>query len=92
MSPFNTLYKKGIELVLFRKHLIDKNVSDILRLHQYATDFVKKPINIFDSASEQIAKKFAQAGMCTSWQRPYDMPHILFWNLRKTTGFPATTL
>jgi glyceraldehyde 3-phosphate dehydrogenase len=49
-SVGNLLYKKGIELVLFRKHLIDKNVSDILRLHQYATNFVKKPINIFDSA------------------------------------------
>ena len=44
------LYNKGIELVLFRRHLIDKNVSEILRLHQYARDFVKKPINIFDSA------------------------------------------
>ncbi|MAQ70332.1 MAG: glyceraldehyde-3-phosphate dehydrogenase, partial [Flavobacteriales bacterium] len=49
-SVGNLLYNKGIELVLFRRHLIDKNVSDILRLHQYATNFVKKPINIFDSA------------------------------------------
>tara|TARA_Y100000589_G_scaffold131563_2_gene125321 strand:+ start:17377 stop:18816 length:1440 start_codon:yes stop_codon:yes gene_type:complete len=48
-SVGNLLYNKGIELVLFRRHLIDKNVSDILRLHQYATDFVNKPINIFDS-------------------------------------------
>lgn len=50
-SVSNLLYKKGIELVLFRKHLIDKNISDILRFHQYAANFVKKPINIFDSAS-----------------------------------------
>ena len=49
-SVGNLLYKKGVELVLFRRHLIDKNVSDILRLHQYATNFVNKPINIFDSA------------------------------------------
>ncbi len=49
-SVGNLLYQKGIELVLFRRHLIDKNVSDILRLHQYASDFVKKPINIFDSS------------------------------------------
>ena len=49
-SVSNLLYEKGIELVLFRRHLIDKNVSDILRLHQYATNFVQKPINIFDSA------------------------------------------
>ena len=44
------LYEKGIELVLFRRHLIDTSVSDILRLHQYAKNFVKKPINIFDSS------------------------------------------
>ena len=50
-SVSNLLYTKGIELVLFRRHLIDENVSDILRLHQYATNFVQKPINIFDSAS-----------------------------------------
>ena len=47
----NLLYKKGIELVLFRRHLLDKNVSEILRLHQYATNFVKKPIHISDSAN-----------------------------------------
>ena len=45
------LYEKGIELVLFRRHLIDENVSEILRLHQYASNFVKKPISIFDSAT-----------------------------------------
>ena len=53
-SVSKLLYNKGVELVLFRKHLIDKNVSDILRIHQYATNFVKKPISIFDSS--QIAK------------------------------------
>jgi len=47
--------------------------------------------NIFDTAEEAIRKKFASAGMHTKWQQPYEMPHILFWNLRKTTGFPATT-
>ena len=47
--------------------------------------------NIFDSAHEIIKTKFYNAGMRTTWKRPYDMPHILFWNLRKTTGFPATT-
>ena len=47
--------------------------------------------NIFDTAHEQIKQKFHDAGMRTTWRRPYEAPHILFWNLRKTTGFPATT-
>src|SRR5688572_16871368 len=42
-------YDKAIELVLFRNQLIDKNVSQILNLHEYAGEFVQKPISIFDS-------------------------------------------
>lgn len=42
-------YDKSIEMVLFRNQLIDKNVSDIINLHEYAGAFVEKPINIFDS-------------------------------------------
>ena len=42
-------YDKSIELVLFRNQLIDRNVSDIINLHEYAVEFVEKPINVFDS-------------------------------------------
>jgi glyceraldehyde 3-phosphate dehydrogenase len=47
-------YEKAIELVLFRNQLIDRNVSEILNLHEYAGEFVQKPISIFDSV--EIAK------------------------------------
>ncbi|MCG2610570.1 glyceraldehyde-3-phosphate dehydrogenase [Flavobacterium sp. SM15] len=42
-------YDKSIELVIFRNQLIDRNVSDIINLHEYAGEFVQKPINVFDS-------------------------------------------
>ncbi|MFN2261480.1 MAG: glyceraldehyde-3-phosphate dehydrogenase [Psychroflexus sp.] len=42
-------YEKSIELVLFRNSLINKNVGEILSLHEYAGKFVGKPISIFDS-------------------------------------------
>lgn len=42
-------YDKSIEMVLFRNQLIDRNVGDIMNLHEYAVEFVQKPINIFDS-------------------------------------------
>ena len=42
-------YDKSIELVLFRNQLIDRNVSEILNLHEYAGQFVQKPISIFDT-------------------------------------------
>lgn len=47
-------YEKSIELVLFRNQLIDKTVSEILNLHEYAEEFVEKPISIFDTV--EIAK------------------------------------
>ncbi len=42
-------YDKSIEVVLFKNQVIDKNVSDIINLHEYAGKFVQKPISIFDS-------------------------------------------
>lgn len=47
-------YEKSIELVLFRNQLLNRNVSDILHLHEYAGEVVQKPISIFDSV--EIAK------------------------------------
>ena len=42
-------YDKSIEIVLFKNQIIDRNVSDIIHLHEYAGEFVQKPISIFDS-------------------------------------------
>lgn len=42
-------YDKSIEIVLFRNQLIDINVAEVLNLHDYAGEFVGKPISIFDS-------------------------------------------
>ena len=42
-------YDNAIELVLFRNQLINKNVSEILNLIEYASEFVQKPISIFDA-------------------------------------------
>jgi len=42
-------YDKSIELVLFRNQLIDRNVSQILNLLDYAGKFVQKPMSVFDT-------------------------------------------
>ena len=58
------LFEKNIELVLFRNHLVDKSISEILNLHQYASQVVGKPINVVDSAqlaSEIYAMDIAPA-------------------------------
>lgn len=44
------LYDKGIELVLFRNHLIDTTVSEILDLHDYAKKVVNKPVDVYTTS------------------------------------------
>ena len=53
------LYDKGVELVLFRNHLTDITISEILNLHEYAKNVVKKPIDIETTAAlaEELLKK-----------------------------------
>ncbi len=51
-------YDNTIELILFRNQLIDRNVSEILNLLEYAGDFVQKPISIFDAV--EIARALKQ--------------------------------
>jgi hypothetical protein len=42
----------------------------------------------FKSMYEMIENKYADAGM-RLWGKPFKPPHILFWNLRSTSGFPS---
>lgn len=43
-----------------------------------------------DALYQVMEKKYADAGMLL-WNKPFSPPHILFWNLRQTTGFPVAT-
>ncbi|MFT6601588.1 MAG: glyceraldehyde 3-phosphate dehydrogenase [Dokdonia donghaensis] len=54
-------YDNAIELVLFRNQVMDRNVSQILDLHEYAGAFVGKPISIFDSV--EIAQAIKQLNL-----------------------------
>jgi glyceraldehyde 3-phosphate dehydrogenase len=49
------LYDKGIELVLFRNHLTDVTISEILNLHEYAKMVVNKPIDVFTTSELAVA-------------------------------------
>jgi hypothetical protein len=44
-----------------------------------------------DSMMDLIEKKYAETGM-RLFGKPFKAPHILFWNLQSTTGFPALSL
>ncbi|TXC81382.1 glyceraldehyde-3-phosphate dehydrogenase [Luteibaculum oceani] len=70
------LYDKNIELVLFRNHLVDCGVSEIINLHRYANEVIKKPISIettTDIAALILEKKLKPAKidvglLASEWQ------------------------
>lgn len=57
-------FEKSIELIIFRNQLIDKRSSEILNLHEYAKNFVHKPINIFETLA--IAQGISKANLAPS--------------------------
>lgn len=46
-------------------------------------------IEKMDTMFETIKKLYEDAGLKTSYNCAYKVPHILFWNLRTTNGFPC---
>ena len=42
-------------------------------------------LSLYDS----IKMKYAEAGLRSEYNKPYKPPHILFWNLRSSGGFPS---
>ncbi|NQX98479.1 MAG: glyceraldehyde-3-phosphate dehydrogenase, partial [Flavobacteriales bacterium] len=44
------MYEKSIELVLFRNPLVDKSISEVLKLHKKAKTIAYNPVSIHDTA------------------------------------------
>ena len=42
-----------------------------------------------DTMFEMMKNKYHDAGLRTKYNCPYKLPHIVFWNLRSTSGFPS---
>ncbi len=42
-------YDRSVELIIFRNQLVDRSASQILALHQYAREFVKKDITVLET-------------------------------------------
>ena len=57
-------FEKSIELILFRNQLVDRSVSEIMNLHLYAKNIVKKTISVNDTLA--IANEIMNADVCPS--------------------------
>lgn len=52
ISHIGTLwFEKSVEIMIFRNQLIDRSPSEVMNLHQYAKDIVKKPLDVKDTAA-----------------------------------------
>jgi glyceraldehyde 3-phosphate dehydrogenase len=90
------LYEKGVELVLFRNHLTDVTLSEILNLHEYAKTVVNKSIDVFTTselAGELLKMDLAPAKLdigklASEWIEEQDnYPSKLDFLKAKLTGF-----
>ena len=57
-------FDKSIELILFRNQLVDRSPSEIINLHFYAKDIVKKTIAVKDTVA--LAKEISDLDVCPS--------------------------
>jgi glyceraldehyde 3-phosphate dehydrogenase len=57
-------FEKSIELVLFRNQLVDRSASELMQLHLYADNIVKKPITVNDTV--MLANEIYKTDVCPS--------------------------
>ena len=57
-------FEKSIELILFRNQLVDRSASEIMNLHLYAKNIVKKPITVYETVAiaQEILESKVGAG------------------------------
>jgi glyceraldehyde 3-phosphate dehydrogenase len=58
------LYDKSVELVLFRNHLVDRSVSELLKMHKNSQNFTNRPVSIYDTAD--LAKEMLDLDLAPS--------------------------
>ena len=70
--------------------LSDMQIDCAQNSQNYYTDTLNKSQNNEDKVMfEMMKQKYHNAGLRTIYKEPYELPHIIFWNLRSTTGFPS---
>jgi hypothetical protein len=85
-TNFAAALKMILEAIIIQK-LKPEDVEDMV-----LAIFSDMQMDFADSSSlslmDSIEKNYADAGN-RLWGKPFKPPHILFWNLRSTSGFPT---
>jgi hypothetical protein len=85
-----TNFYKALDMILnviIEKKMPSKEVND-MTLVVFSDMMIDAADKRFDSMFDGIKKLYNQTGMAVCGE-PYNPPHILFWNLRSTSGFPS---
>jgi len=95
----NTNFRAALDLILntaIQNNInpIDMNNTTLIILSDMQIDCAEgHSFNSQQKNQETMFKmmkqKYHDAGMRTIYNQPYELPHIVFWNLRATTGFPS---
>ena len=85
----NTNFAAALKMILdaiVTQKLKPEDVEDMVLVifSDMQMDQADKSTSLMDT----IEKQYAEAGQ-RLWGKPFKAPHILFWNLRSTSGFPS---
>ncbi len=77
-------FEKSIELILFRNQLFDRSSSEIMNLHLYAKNIVKKPITVNDTV--ELAEEILKSNIGAS---RIDIGKLAYEWLQEGSGFKS---
>jgi hypothetical protein len=86
----NTNFAKALKLILdaiVTNKLKPEDVEDMV-LVIFSDMQMDSADSSTSSLMDTIIEEYAKTGV-QLWGKPFTAPHILFWNLRSTTGFPT---
>ena len=89
-TNFHGAFDRILDAIIEKKLTPDQVEGMILAIFsdmQIDDPNVKAPSNM-DTFYESMERKYSETGM-RLWGKPFKPPHILFWNLRSTSGFPS---
>jgi hypothetical protein len=92
----STNFRKALELILDTaiQNNIDPKVMEnmsLVILSDMQIDCADNTDNM-ETMFEMMKNKYYNAGIKTRYRIPYNLPNIVFWNLRQTNGFPNTSM
>jgi hypothetical protein len=86
----NTNFAAALKMILdsiIVQKLKPDDVEDMV-LAVFSDMQIDKADGEYMSLMDTIERQYAEAGQ-RLWGKPFKTPHILFWNLRSTSGFPT---